>query len=1461
MSTISPARVALFVVLVAGSLFGAAGLLAGDSFAPAASSGDFEADALDSTYETTAGNTAPPVGGTTPPSHETVTDTQTTSARPTAGAMPANSGREIVATRTLVTGARIAVVARADGNRSVTATRGGPVHIVSTPKGKYAIPAGRETEGIDRSLFALETLFDEQLLSGNGTRTSGQSVSPDATSDSTIPVLLQTNASPDTVLAAGFESATALHSAGVVAAEYDASTPGSPLEALERRASVERVSYDRHIRFRQADGPPDRVFDPNVSATGEGVTVAVLDSGIDATHPDLAGQVVHRHEIVDEGTTLDPAGHGTSVAGIIAGTGNASDGIRTGLAPDAELIDVRVADKNAFGTVSEVIAGIEYAVRETDADVLTLSLGTISRNRELARTVDWAVEQGVVVVTASGNRGAYRAVDQIGAQERAITVGATTAGLDTVAPFSAKGPTGDGRVKPDLVAPGVDILTPRSGSDRAGVPYVRFGGTSAAAPYVSGTIALMLEDDPTLTTAALKRRLGSTATPLPDANAFEQGSGRVDPEDALDPAVLVDEPVVSPGIVEPGETARQSVTFENVDDRSHQITLESELAHVRSDDSATSVLSLNRSRFTLAPGESVTVEVTIDAPDQSGLYAGFLEYAVGDELRSVAFGFVRGGTVTVEKRTLTRGERVDSTPLIVFTPDLTHVQSVDFVDGTATFTSAGGTYYFMTGRTDRATGTTVLLYEKRSLNGSEQIVLDERDTVPVGMNLQPIEDVYGPLENVTTTASLTSPFGGGATRWDTAAEDADSRSIRVSPAPNVSFARTALLVPRAQQGEAPLDAADVFHLGYGTVGIDGTQPRIGPWRLVTTEHRYYRESVDDEYTITPRAIVEGVRNSRPPYDFAVGERIVQRVHRLSDGIQYRYDFEGEDWAAQTRPASDVPLGPRGFRFGVQSVQPVLRHPLSAEIDIANRSEDQITIGGTPLAGDHGLAIDRTGARSTLAVRIDNQSLLHESGRFTETRTDIDLDAGDDATITLSGSAAGATLSTNTTTTVSIDGFDPDGPGPPLLTGMAFEDASTANAIQNPARLRLSGRAFARVPTTRIWYAAGAPDEPPWVDDTDWLPASTERDAGDIVARLDLDDPRLDFAAHEPTVSVAASLESWDGHRVRTVTTDAAHVGSAPNFETATVEARLLDHEGDPVTGDSVLVVDEQRGGIVAGDRTDETGRVSFELRKNRTYTIQQLRGEIVDHEERTLDRSRPVVTALDRVTITDHRDLGTYRLPKANRTRITVTDQRGEIVPNATVSVVHLANNATAQFTAEAASNGTVVIDGRQTPGLPLSGEIEIVARPPEDEQTPQLSGAVGRKAVAVDTETSTSVALPNRAPEADLAASANTTAPGQSIILTAVNTSGPAPIERYEWRSTGPGAVNRTTSTPYIGLTPNRPGTLEATVTAIDELGNRDTARVSIAVRSNRADRQGQPVKCLTTAATSSCGRIAVVR
>jgi serine protease AprX len=265
---------------------------------------------------------------------------------------------------------------------------------------------------------------------------------------------------------------------------------------------------------------------------GSGVVVAVIDSGIDKNHPDLEGKVVGETNFVeDETAASDLLGHGTMVAGIIAGSGAASGGKYRGIAPGASLLNVKVIDREGNGRVSDIIAGIEWALYN-GADVLSLSLGGINlgeTNPPITMAADNAMEAGAVVCVAAGNRNNIKLenskeggsaawqpqvktsqvdsrilvvpillalppglIDSPGDGVKVITLGASDAsGL--VADFSGSGPTRDSRTKPDVVAPGVDVVsTVPPGLERPDyidLYYARESGTSLSTPVAAGLLS------------------------------------------------------------------------------------------------------------------------------------------------------------------------------------------------------------------------------------------------------------------------------------------------------------------------------------------------------------------------------------------------------------------------------------------------------------------------------------------------------------------------------------------------------------------------------------------------------------------------------------------------------------------------------------------------------------------------------------------------------------------------------------------------------------------------------------------------------------------------------------------------------------------------------------------------------------------------------------------------------------
>jgi serine protease AprX len=255
--------------------------------------------------------------------------------------------------------------------------------------------------------------------------------------------------------------------------------------------------------------------------TGSGVTVAVLDTGVSQV-PDLGDRVLARVDLTPDQDGFDRYGHGTHMAGIIAGNGSASAGEWKGVAPEANLVSVKVAGADGSTDVSVVIAGLQWVLENKSQygiRVLNLAFGTDSRQSYRLDPLNYAVEQvwfgGVFVVASAGNRGpAGSTINKPGDDPFVLTVGAAdlkgTAdrGDDVVAAFSSWGPTPDGFVKPDVVAPGITIVASRAvGSTidqqnpdaRVGDWYFKGTGTSQATAIVSGVAALMFQAVPTLT--------------------------------------------------------------------------------------------------------------------------------------------------------------------------------------------------------------------------------------------------------------------------------------------------------------------------------------------------------------------------------------------------------------------------------------------------------------------------------------------------------------------------------------------------------------------------------------------------------------------------------------------------------------------------------------------------------------------------------------------------------------------------------------------------------------------------------------------------------------------------------------------------------------------------------------------------------------------------------------------------
>lgn len=286
--------------------------------------------------------------------------------------------------------------------------------------------------------------------------------------------------------------------------------------------------------------------------SGEGATVALLDTGVTPS-PDLGPRLLARVDLTSDHDGIDRLGHGTHMAGLIAGDGTLSTEGYEGVASETSLVSVKVAGWDGATDVSTVIAGLHWVVAHRDdygIRVLSLSYGTDARQSVMNDPLNAAIQRvtaaGILVVVSAGNAGAAGSVTKPGDDPGVLTVGSVdvagtaTAADDTRAPFSSYGPTTDGLVKPDVVAPGISIVSlraPGSTADvlrpaaRVGATYFKGTGTSQSTAIVAGVAARMLEADPSLTPARIKGVLMATAQPL--AGREGVGAGLVDAEAAL----------------------------------------------------------------------------------------------------------------------------------------------------------------------------------------------------------------------------------------------------------------------------------------------------------------------------------------------------------------------------------------------------------------------------------------------------------------------------------------------------------------------------------------------------------------------------------------------------------------------------------------------------------------------------------------------------------------------------------------------------------------------------------------------------------------------------------------------------------------------------------------------------------------------------------------------------------------
>ncbi|MEU0884298.1 S8 family serine peptidase [Lentzea sp. NPDC005914] len=425
---------------------------------------------------------------------------------------------------TLITGDVVDYTERSDGRKTAqihAAPRDGeqPVfHTMTTAEGLHVYPSdaiGSVTSGtVDRTLFNVTELVR-----------TGQSDDRTAT----LPVLMTGGFS-----ASAHTRISSLDASGVHVEKAKARDFWQSLDMSVK--SGQRVKYDRPIHV-ALDQTTKQIGAPEAwkaGLDGTGVTVAVVDTGIDATHPDIASKITAAENFSDEPDVVDRHGHGTHVAATIASTGAGAAGKYKGVAPGAKLVIAKVFNGAGDADTSQVMAGIEWAAR-SGAKIVNLSLGgdVTDGSDDLSALVDrLSSETGALFVVAAGNNGpAGRSVTSPGAAASALTVGAVDR-QNRLAQFSSTGPrVGDALVKPEINAPGVGVVAARAAGTSMGAPvddlYTAASGTSMATPHVAGAAALLAQQHPDWSAETMKNALVTSAADV-GMSWYEQGGGRLD---------------------------------------------------------------------------------------------------------------------------------------------------------------------------------------------------------------------------------------------------------------------------------------------------------------------------------------------------------------------------------------------------------------------------------------------------------------------------------------------------------------------------------------------------------------------------------------------------------------------------------------------------------------------------------------------------------------------------------------------------------------------------------------------------------------------------------------------------------------------------------------------------------------------------------------------------------------------
>jgi PGF-CTERM protein len=1067
-------------------------------------------------------------------------------------AIPANATTKEV---TLITGQTVTVVETENRTR-YRVSSDAQIHKVSTGNATYVFPDGVDFDTFDRRLFNVDLLVQQNLTNGE---TDSIPVIVSEDEQSRTYSSFGSGDSFDLETVSGAEQERTLDSIDAVSGTVSKTEADEAYSDLASDDSVEQVSLDIEYRV-TLDQTEDAVSAEQArrdyGVSGNNVKIAVLDTGVNESHPAIDDEVVEK-DFTGEGTTDDKVGHGTHVAGIIV----SDNETYTGIAPNASLMDLRVIDSYGGGSASAIIDAIEYATNN-DADIVSMSLGATAvyerSDDPLEEAVNAAADNGTVVVVAAGNAGPYYGtVGTPGIHEDVITVGASNVSAGELADFSSRGPTPGHHLKPDLVAPGVGVVS----ADHDG-GFVNKSGTSMATPVVSGVAALLLEEHSTWSPQRVKSVLTTTSDPLTNGSVYAQGAGQVNATDAVGTNI-----VVSPGTTDFGPytsntTGTRIISVTNLGDANRTFDLSYRAVNLLGNGTAPVSINDTDDQITVPSGETVHLELQIDTSVPHGIYSGRVSF--DDGAYTVPFGFVRAHNVTIEKESIA-DTSTDGDFAWLFADEYAPLRTWGYagfgqLDGSSVTYPVvrGGTYHVITEGVNEENGTPIVMTDEFDVSGSTTHALDESDTVAYSLNTSAMEDRSGSLSTralevnyVKTSADGIPHIGGFSTG------SGDSTTVRFLPDDGLEASIERVLVPSASAGTSDdFDGSDVYHLIHATDGVSSDRTtHVDPTALTEKRTTYYRNQRSGTYNVTLSAIGSKWYEYYAFYsghvvtvEDGIGDRRSQSIY-VNRNVSYHFVGSTPEEGSEQSWQLGGPATYTGVTFdhdpGETIDRTVNEHPYTGFLYWVINSGNFDGYFSAP-------QVDRN-FRAYQDERNDTHRLTFNGSVVSETNTtnatfidrvDEDLNAGTDIELTSIGRNDATSLSTRTVTTYNATYVPGEDATPPFVASIDVLDTTTNNTGDGTVRVRIVTDDDA---TNLTGLAATDAQEVPFDGGSgNWQEMTVERV-----------DSTLQTNVYEASIDVNEAFGQYDGRLSLAVkaTDDAGNTVESTIFDAFRVDAR------------------------------------------------------------------------------------------------------------------------------------------------------------------------------------------------------------------------------------------------------------------------------------------------------------------